>query len=142
MIKNRTLFSLGVALLELNFGAPLSELRSSEDLDDAFSYYRTAIRLTEQVVKNELPRFASVVRECIHPTPEGATFSFENEGFRTRFFTEVISPLIEECEELYHPRLKAYVSATKSQMTCCVGLFDRSESRLKLMLLTLHQSNC
>jgi hypothetical protein len=100
LVKNRTLFALGVALLELTYGAPLSDLQSAEDLDDAFTHYRAATRLAKKIQDDELPRFASVVGRCIYPTPEGCDFSFANEAFRRRFFQDVVLPLRADYEEL------------------------------------------
>lgn len=101
LVKNRTLFALAVALLELTYGAPLSAFKIPEDLDDAFTQYRIADRLAKKIQKDELPRFASVVCKCMYPTPEGCDFTFANEGFRRRFFQEVLLPLREDYEELF-----------------------------------------
>ncbi|KAF2672437.1 hypothetical protein BT63DRAFT_422895 [Microthyrium microscopicum] len=101
LVKNRTLFALGVALLELTYGAPLSTLQTPEDLNDAFTQYRAATRLTKKMQADELPRFASAVGKCIYPTAEGCDFSFGNEAFRRRFFEEVVLPLKEDYEELF-----------------------------------------
>jgi hypothetical protein len=100
LVKNRTLFALGVALMELTYGAPLSELHSAEDLNDAYTQYRAATRLAKKIQEDELPRFASVVGKCIYPTPEGCDFSFANEAFRRRFFQDVVMPLRADYDEL------------------------------------------
>ena len=100
VVKNRSLFALGVALLELSYGAPLSTRRTAEDLEDDFTQYRTASRLTKKIQSDELPRFASVVGKCMYPTPENCDFSFANEGFRRRYFQEVVLPLREDYREL------------------------------------------
>jgi len=100
LVKNRTLFALGVALMELTYGAPLSDLQSAEDLNDAYTQYRAATRLAKKIQGDELPRFASVVGKCIYPTPEGCDFSFANEAFRRRFFQDVVMPLRADYEEL------------------------------------------
>jgi hypothetical protein len=100
LVKNRTLFALGVALLELTYEARLSNLQSPEDLNDDFTQYRAATRLAQKIEGDELPRFASVVRKCIYPTPEGCDFSFASEGFRRRFFQDVVLPLKADYDEL------------------------------------------
>lgn len=102
MVKNRMLFALAVALLELTYGAPLSVHQTAEDLNDAFTPYRIADRLTKKVQEDELPRFASVVGKCMSPSPQGCyDFSFANDGFRRRFFQEVVLPLKDDYEELF-----------------------------------------
>ncbi|GME37337.1 hypothetical protein BT63DRAFT_422895 [Neofusicoccum parvum] len=104
LVKNRALFSLTIALLELTYGAPLSSHKTPADLDDAYTPYRIAERLTKKVQDDELPRFASVVGRCMYPTPEGACeFSFSNEGVRKRFWKEIVTPLQQDWEELVAP---------------------------------------
>jgi hypothetical protein len=100
LVKNRALFALGVALMELTYGAPMSDLQSAEDLNDAYTQYRAATRLAKKIQEDELPRFASVVGKCIYPTPEGCDFSFANEAFRRRFFQDVVMPLRADYDEL------------------------------------------
>lgn len=48
-VKNRTLFALTVALLELTYGAPLSARQTAEDCNDIFTQYRLASRLTAKI---------------------------------------------------------------------------------------------
>ena len=101
LVKTRTLFALGVALLELTYEASLSTLQTDQERNGAFAKYLAATRLTKKIQDDELPRFASAVGKCIYPTPEGCDFSFENEGFRRRFFQEVVLPLKQDYEELF-----------------------------------------
>lgn len=102
VVKNRTLFALAVALLELTYGAPLSAHQTAEDLNGTFPHYRVAHRLAKKVQGDELPRFASVVCKCMFPTPRGGCdFSFANEDFRRAFFHDVVLPLKEDYEELF-----------------------------------------
>ncbi|KAL1630613.1 hypothetical protein SLS54_000484 [Diplodia seriata] len=99
-VKNHALFFLTIALLELTYGAPLTTHRTPADLDDVYTPYRIAERLTRQIQDDELPKFASVVGKCMYPTPEGTDFSLQNEAVRKRFWSEVILPLREDWEEL------------------------------------------
>ncbi|KAL1644140.1 hypothetical protein SLS58_004420 [Diplodia intermedia] len=99
-VKNHALFFLTIALLELTYGAPLTTHRTPADLDDAYTPYRIAERLTRQIQDDELPKFAGVVGKCMYPTPEGTDFSLQNEAVRKRFWSEVILPLREDWEEL------------------------------------------
>ncbi|KKY28944.1 hypothetical protein UCDDS831_g00029 [Diplodia seriata] len=99
-VKNHALFFLTIALLELTYGAPLTTHKTPADLDDAYTPYRIAERLTRQIQDDELPKFASVVGKCMYPTPESTDFSLQNEAVRKRFWSEVILPLREDWEEL------------------------------------------
>jgi hypothetical protein len=99
-VNNRTLFALGVALLELTYGAPLSSQQTAEDLNDALTPHRTALRLVEKIKYDELPQFARAVYKCIHPDAEDCEFSLANQRFRRRFFQEVVLPLKEDYDEL------------------------------------------
>ena len=100
LVKNRSLFALAVALIELTYGAPLSAHKTEEDLNDSFTQYRIARRLTKKIQGDELRRFASAVGKCMYPTPEGCDFSFANGGFRRHFFQEVVLPLKKDYDEL------------------------------------------
>ncbi|OKL55592.1 hypothetical protein UA08_09132 [Talaromyces atroroseus] len=103
-VRNRTLFALGVALLELTYGAPLSAQKTEEDLNDALTPHRIVWRLTKKIEHDELPQFARAVFKCIHPDAEGFEFSLANQGFRRRFFQEVVLPLKNDYDEL--PRIR------------------------------------
>ncbi|KAF7136982.1 hypothetical protein CNMCM5793_006733 [Aspergillus hiratsukae] len=96
-VRNRTLFALGVALLELTYGAPLSARKADEDLNDVVTQ---VLHLTSRIKDDELPRFARAVFRCIHPAPEGFEFSLADEGFRRRFVQEVVVPLKKDYDEL------------------------------------------
>lgn len=98
-VRNRTLFALGIALLELTFGAPLSAQQTAEDLNDALTLQRIVWRLAKKVQKDEFPRFAGAVFKCIHPDAEGFEFSLANQSFRRRFFQEVVLPLKNDYDE-------------------------------------------
>lgn len=101
LVKNCTLFSLAVALLELTYGGLLSTLQTQDDLNDSFTTYRIAERLTKRLRHEELPRFASVVAKCMYPTPESdCDFSFDNDAFRRRFYQDVVLPLKQDRDEL------------------------------------------
>jgi hypothetical protein len=110
VVKNRTLFSLAVALLELTYGAPLSSHKIPDDLNDTVTRYRIAVRLTEKIQKDELRRFASVVFKCMYPSSECCDFTFTNEGFRRHFFQEVLLPLKKDYEELFPQRTRRLLS--------------------------------
>ncbi|PCG89169.1 Hypothetical protein PENO1_106200 [Penicillium occitanis (nom. inval.)] len=99
-VRNRTLFALGVALLELTYGAPLSAQQTAADLNDALTPHRIVGRLLKKIEYDELPQFARAVFKCINPDAEGFEFSLANQRFRRRFFQEVVLPLKKDYDEL------------------------------------------
>lgn len=69
VVRNQLLFSLGVMLLELAFQKPLVEMIKESDMNSAHpgnTEYLTADRLSRQVGAHMGPRYAEVVRKCIH----------------------------------------------------------------------------
>ncbi|KAJ8118057.1 hypothetical protein OPT61_g882 [Boeremia exigua] len=73
MIRNRPLFALGVTLIELWYGKPLSELHSSEDgrqdpMDPHTSFitrFNTACRLADGIADDAGARYSDAVTRCI-----------------------------------------------------------------------------
>lgn len=106
IIKNDSLFSLGVALLELAYGRPLSSFQIDDDLDENgnqhdLTRYFIADRLTKMLHDKDGPNFASAVSSCIDPVSETRDFDLANEGFRKRYFKDVILPLQEDYDHLF-----------------------------------------
>ncbi|KAF2821597.1 hypothetical protein CC86DRAFT_458775 [Ophiobolus disseminans] len=98
IIKNATVFALGVALLEVSHGQPLRTFALSDDLDDQGNHtlwtdYLIADRLVEDIHKRELPNYANAARRCIHCNFEGTVYSLDDDDFRERFYQGVIVPL-------------------------------------------------
>lgn len=106
IIKNESLFSLGVALLELACGRPLSSFQTDDDLDgngnqhDLTGYF-IANRLTKKLHDEDGPNFASAVSDCIDPVSENREFDLKKEGFRRRYLKEVVLPLQEDYDQLF-----------------------------------------
>lgn len=106
IIKNDSLFSLGVALLELACGRPLSSFQTDDDLDangnqHDLTRYFIANRLTKKLHDEDDPKFASAVSNCIDPVSETREFDLANEGFRKRYLKDVILPLQEDYDQLF-----------------------------------------
>ncbi|KAF2136881.1 uncharacterized protein K452DRAFT_362231 [Aplosporella prunicola CBS 121167] len=105
IIRNETLFALGVALLELAYGQPLSSFQTDDDLnadkkEDELTRCSIALRLVENVQKRELKRFARAVSKCITPDTDSG-FDLRDDGFRNRFYQDVVLPLQEDYETLF-----------------------------------------
>jgi hypothetical protein len=114
VIHNESIFCLAVALLELTFGAPLTNFYDSnsgiaapnmnttgtEDPgagpDSRLLRLTTAKRLTKVIRKHEGEPFASVVIKCMNQPWSSSTeydFSFQSEAFRRQFIQDVVVPL-------------------------------------------------
>lgn len=97
IIKNSIIFALGVALLEISYGSPLSTFETAEDLDQGkrldWTDYFIADRLAEGLAARELPNYADATRRCIHCNFDSSVYSLKNDDFRERFYQGVIVPL-------------------------------------------------
>jgi hypothetical protein len=103
VIKNATIFALGVALLEISHGKRLSAYEAPDDLDKEgnrtiWTEYLVADRLVENIHTRELPNFANAARRCVHCNFEATVYDLNNEDFRERFYQGVIVPLQKDYE--------------------------------------------
>jgi hypothetical protein len=100
IIKNSMIFGLGVALLEIAYGSPLSTFETADDLDHGtrldWTDYLIADRLTNGLSARELPNYANATRRCIHCNFDSSVYSLNNNDFRERFYQGVIVPLQED----------------------------------------------
>ncbi|KAL0265313.1 hypothetical protein SLS55_001278 [Diplodia seriata] len=113
VVKNSTIFALGVALLELSYGQDISCFRTPSDLDDsqcehALTRFMIADRLTREVQQTEFRGFANAVAKCICPASDSYNFSLSNEGFRRRFYEDVVMRLKEEHDYLFEDTAPRY----------------------------------
>jgi hypothetical protein len=102
LVPNQTLFSLGIALLEISFQQQITELRQPEDLDSrgkahAFTDNLTAARLLTELEndKMEAPVYTQAVRCCLFGTFRAIGPTFENTAFQDQFYGQVVRPLLE-----------------------------------------------
>ena len=107
-VKNQMVFSLGVALLELAYGKEMEHLAEAEDLNAnsqpyALTQYIIADRLTREVQEKETPRFARAIAKCICPASDTYHFDLSNEGYRNRFYVDVLQPLEQDYNMLFSP---------------------------------------
>ncbi len=112
LIRNRTLYNLGVLLLELAYNSPLHALTIPEDdpdsplhalmfpednQEDPRTLYWTATRLGEKVRRDLGPHYADAVNICLH-CGFGASSELEELKVQRRFFDEVVQNL-SRCAE-------------------------------------------
>ena len=97
-IRNQTLYSLGVMLIELAYDSPLQDLQIPEDEQgDLYTYDSTAKRLADRLWREFGWRYADAVKTCIYDG-FGAPIQFDNSEGQDRFFDEVVRKL-EYCAE-------------------------------------------
>ena len=101
IVRNETVFALGVILIELCLGSALENMRSEEDLGDdgtpnSLTDYMTARRLVSEVYEEGGGRYGDAVRRCIHCEFDQRNASLDVEAFRQSFYQGVIQPLEDD----------------------------------------------
>lgn len=94
LIRNWTLYSLGVMLLELAYKRPIQEMRKAQDIDinEHNTNYYTADRIQQNVSREMGLEFAEVVRKCIQcDFGHGADLNLTK--LREGFYEDVIQKL-------------------------------------------------
>ncbi len=102
LIRNQLLFRLGVMLLEIAFQKPLDEMKETADTDgqdDSNADFWAADRLRHQVSACLAPRYAEVVRKCIH-CDFGKGFDLTATKLQEVFYQDVICEL-KRLEDLF-----------------------------------------
>jgi hypothetical protein len=108
VIRNRTLFALGVILIELWYRKPLRQLRKpedgSEDVDDPVSSlmadWNTAYRLWDKLYEEAGATYADVVRRCIRCDFDRRGCDLEDVAFQKAVFDGVVAQLKENLDYL------------------------------------------
>jgi hypothetical protein len=102
LIRNQLLFRLGVMLLEIAFQKPLDEMKETTDTngqDDSNADFWAADRLRHQVSACLAPRYAEVVRKCIH-CDFGKDFDLTATKLQEAFYQDVVCEL-KRLEDLF-----------------------------------------
>ena len=103
--RNKTLFALGVFLIELCFGKAFESLRSPQDPLDANGHANiltdlsAADRLTKHIYGEVGDRYGDVVRRCIHCDFNRRSVNLEDDDFRQAVYEGVIVPLQANARE-------------------------------------------
>ena len=101
LLRNQTLFALGVVLIELCLGQTFEAMRDPSDpLDrdgkaNALTDWSTATRLLPDVFQEAGNRYSDAVRRCIYCDFDQRITSLENEGFKQAVYDGVVAPLEE-----------------------------------------------
>jgi hypothetical protein len=101
VIRNETIFALGVTLIELSLGKSLRAYATADDLGpDGEPNFLTDLSIaqrlvTEEVQSKEGARYANTINRCINCLFDGIDPSLENEQFRQAFYHSAVAPLKE-----------------------------------------------
>lgn len=108
MIKNETVFALGILLIELCLETSFAELqKTSGDLNadgskHALSDFLTATRAIDKVYDKYGDRYGKAVRRCIHcDFDQSRTTTLKNDAFRAAVYDGVVAVLEEEVRQFF-----------------------------------------
>ncbi|KAF2786300.1 hypothetical protein K505DRAFT_380358 [Melanomma pulvis-pyrius CBS 109.77] len=108
IIRNQTLYALGVSLIELWYGKPLHELQRPEDGDmtgdvrvDLMTEWNTADRLVDELYSEAGGKYSDAVRRCIRCDFDRRASSLEDAAFQKAVYQGVVSQLKENFDFLY-----------------------------------------
>lgn len=96
LIKNDMVFALGVALLELSYGANILAFKEPRDLSDDVTEFSIANRLARELNNYESENYARAVLRCITCTFDTFAFDFNDREFREAFYQAVVVPLQDD----------------------------------------------
>ena len=102
LVRNEALFALGLTLIELSFGHPLSEMQQPEDLDEnaneLLTNLKTAKRLLNHVYDESGGNYGDVVRRCLFCPFDVRDVSLDNEEVQIAVLDKIVTPLTQDLE--------------------------------------------
>jgi hypothetical protein len=108
LMGDRTLFSLGLLLIELCMGKSMEDLHRADELDPGrsrtdFSDFLTAKRLIEmEEISDRFGKtWSDVVRRCIFCELDENKRSLEDAGFRKAVYNKVLLELEEDHRQFF-----------------------------------------
>ncbi|KAJ4289653.1 hypothetical protein N0V90_010982 [Kalmusia sp. IMI 367209] len=112
IIRNQTLYALGISLIELWYGKPLSDLSKPEDgaqgTGDAQTNLMTELasadRLVEELYNDAGGKYADAVRRCIRCDFDRRANTLEDVAFQKAVFEGVVAQLKENYDYLFRTR--------------------------------------
>ncbi|PKY04299.1 hypothetical protein P168DRAFT_155748 [Aspergillus campestris IBT 28561] len=100
LVRNRTLFALGIFLVEVGFNRSFEELREQVLLDDGKQWsiledYQLAIELADELHLDAGPEYGDAIKRCLRCEFPGRdiTKHFYYAQFRQEFFNGVVAPV-------------------------------------------------
>ncbi|KAF2467714.1 uncharacterized protein BDR25DRAFT_305454 [Lindgomyces ingoldianus] len=107
IIRNQTLYALGISLIELWYGKTMSDLRKPEDgalgngSADIMAQWNTADRLVDELYNDAGGKYSDAVRRCIRCDFDQRASSLEDAAFQKAVFQGVVAQLKENFDFLY-----------------------------------------
>ncbi|OCL10195.1 hypothetical protein AOQ84DRAFT_375136 [Glonium stellatum] len=98
-IRNRSLYALGMVVLEILMGKPLNSKKVEGERDE----YETAWRIEQEICGRELPLWKTVVGRCLHCPFEEDELDLAKEPFAQRIQTDILFPLVDALRRLGGP---------------------------------------
>lgn len=109
VIRNPTLFSLGIILIELCMGRTIDELQEAGELNPdgtkhEMSDFETADRLLrmDEISDRFGQRWSDVVRRCIYCDLNQSKVSLEDKAFRSAVHNDIVAELEEDYRQFFH----------------------------------------
>jgi hypothetical protein len=104
IIRNKSVFDLGVLLIELCFNKSLEQIQTPDDLDDdgkvnSYTSLATANRLIPKVYDEAGIRYGDAVRRCIRCDFDQREETFESDEFRQAVYQRVVVPLEDDLRD-------------------------------------------
>ncbi|KAF1961193.1 hypothetical protein CC80DRAFT_232468 [Byssothecium circinans] len=105
IIRNQSLYGLGISLIELWHGKAISELKKTEDESETtfMTEFNTADRLVDELYSDAGGKYADAVRRCIRCDFDHRATSLENTAFQRAVYQGVVAQLKENFDFL-HPQ--------------------------------------
>lgn len=105
IIRNQTLYALGVCLIELWYGKPMSGLHMPGDgpSDDPMTEWRMADRLVEELYDEAGDWYGDAVRRCIRCNFDRRGSSLDDVGFQKDVYQGVVTQLKENVDSMFKP---------------------------------------
>jgi hypothetical protein len=108
-IRNQTLYALGVALIELYYRKPISDLHQDIDgpqntgdiLRDSMTEFKTADRLADALFSEAGAKYSDAVRRCIRCDFDQRASSLEDKRFQGAVYQGVVAQLQEDYDSLF-----------------------------------------
>ncbi|CAI6288377.1 unnamed protein product [Periconia digitata] len=104
IIRNQTLYRLGVTLIELWYGKSISELEAPGDDSQMSSFlteFNTADRLVSNLYNDAGKKYANAVRRCIRCEFDHHVTTLENTAFQQAVYQGVVAQLKENFDFLH-----------------------------------------
>jgi hypothetical protein len=118
MVRNKSLFALGVLLIELSYGKPLESLREPCDmgpngLPNQYTAWLTASRLikSREISHREGSSYADAVRRCIKCDFDQIDDTLDDRDFRKAYVEGVVLPLQADLKTFNGGKLPRLTSA-------------------------------